>query len=146
MAEFDPPYRINYYGGGDALLVPFRAVDCAGNVQPLVLVEDEARAVAAGIEAALAAVAAPIVGSVHVPIERLLWPDPVVAGMNYLVVASLTYMYRGSNEDADPITVRAEGAYWRIVDGRHRAVASMVAGRKTVLAVVEPPSVAEDLR
>jgi hypothetical protein len=82
-----------------------------------------------------------VTGTRLVPIERLLWPDPVVAGMNYLVVASLTYFYRGGNEDADPITVRAEGAYWRIVDGRHRAVASMMAGRKTVLAVVEPPGV-----
>lgn len=73
----------------------------------------------------------------YVPIDRLLWPEPVVAGCNYLVIASLTYFYRGSNEDAQPIEVTKEGDYWRIKDGRHRAIGSMVAGRKTVLAILK---------
>lgn len=74
-------------------------------------------------------------GRFLVRLDRLLYPDPVAAGMNYLVIASLVHLYRSSNEDAPPITVQQEGSgYWRIVDGRHRSVASMVAGRKTVLA------------
>lgn len=72
-----------------------------------------------------------------IPLDRLLWPEPVVAGCNYLVIASLTYLYRGSNEHTTPILVRPEGDYWRITDGRHRAIASMVAGRKAVLALIE---------
>lgn len=74
----------------------------------------------------------------YVPIEKLLWPEPVVAGCNYLVIASLTYLYRGSNEHAEPIWVTPEGDYWRIKDGRHRAMATMIAGRKEVLAIVKP--------
>lgn len=71
----------------------------------------------------------------HVPIDQLLWPDPVPAGMNPLVIMSLTYLFRGTNEDVEAITIRREGeSFYRIVDGRHRAVASMIAGRKTVLA------------
>lgn len=70
----------------------------------------------------------------HVPLDRLLYPEPVSAGMNYLVVASFMYRYRGTNEHLDPITVTAEGDLWRITDGRHRAVAAMMAGRKTILA------------
>lgn len=72
-------------------------------------------------------------------LDHLLYPDPVAAGMNYLVIASLALMYRSSNEHAEPITIsRDEGSgYWRIVDGRHRSVASMVAGRKTVKARVQ---------
>lgn len=74
----------------------------------------------------------------HVGLDRLLYPDPVTAGMNYLVIASLALMYRSSNEHAEPITVALDhGNCWRIVDGRHRSVASMVAGRKTVIARLE---------
>lgn len=55
--------------------------------------------------------------------------------MNVLVVNSLIYLFKGTNEDVQPITIRREGeSFYRIVDGRHRAVASMMAGRKTVLA------------
>lgn len=73
----------------------------------------------------------------QVRLDSLLYPDPVPAGMNPLVLMSLTYLFRGTNEDVEPITVQREGeSYFRIVDGRHRANAAMVAGRKTVLARV----------
>lgn len=71
----------------------------------------------------------------YVRVDSLLYPDPVAAGMNVLVVNSLIYLFKGTNEDVEPITIRREGeSFYRIVDGRHRAVASMMAGRKTVLA------------
>lgn len=77
-------------------------------------------------------------GPVHVPLERLLMTEPVVAGMNVLVLFSLAHFYRSSNEHTAPISIRPviQDVY-RITDGRHRALASLIAGRKTVLAEIE---------
>lgn len=72
----------------------------------------------------------------RVRIDRCMVGPNVPAGMNILVVASLVYMYRSSNEDAPPIQVTREGRYYRVVDGRHRMVASLIAGRRRVLAKV----------
>jgi hypothetical protein len=72
------------------------------------------------------------------PVNRLLFPEPVAAGMNPYVLMDLAYMYRSTNEHDKPIKVRDErNGYYSIIDGRHRVVASMMAGRKTVLAKVE---------
>jgi ParB-like chromosome segregation protein Spo0J len=57
--------------------------------------------------------------------------------MNSLVIMSLAYMYRTGEGHAPPILVRKEGAHYRILDGRHRFMASLIAGRRRVLAVVE---------
>lgn len=72
-------------------------------------------------------------------LDRLTFPTPVSAGMNPFVLFSLAYAYRSGNEDVEPILVRPSELYgfYSITDGRHRAVASMIAGRKTVLAVIE---------
>lgn len=74
----------------------------------------------------------------RVPLDMLLFPDPVAAGLNPYVLLGLVPLYRNSNEDTVPITVTAEGVYWRVADGRHRAIASMMAGRKHVLALLVP--------
>lgn len=72
-----------------------------------------------------------------VPLDRLLFPEPVTAGMNPFVLMSLAYLYRAGNEHTTPIRVTRCGDLYRITDGRHRAVASMIAGRKTVLAKIK---------
>ena len=72
----------------------------------------------------------------HIPLDRLLFPEPVSAGMNPLELMAMALRYRATNEHRKPITVTREGRYYRIADGRHRAVAAMIAGRKTVLARV----------
>lgn len=50
---------------------------------------------------------------------------------------SLTYMLRSNVNDPEPIVVKQEGENFRIMDGRHRAVAAMIAGRPDVLAVLD---------
>lgn len=72
---------------------------------------------------------------IRVPLDALRFPAPVVAGMNYLLIGSLAYLMRSSNEDPPAVTVAKEPGGWRIVDGRHRAVAAMIAGRRDVLAI-----------
>ena len=71
-----------------------------------------------------------------VELDRLLFPEPVSAGMNPFVLMSLAQVYRSGNEHLEPITITPEGSVYRISDGRHRAVASMIAGRKVVLAEI----------
>lgn len=73
----------------------------------------------------------------RIAVHRLLYKPNAVSGMNPLVVMSLTYYYRSGVLDAEPITVKREGENYRIMDGRHRAVASMIAGRPDVLAEIE---------
>lgn len=72
----------------------------------------------------------------HYPIASILFPTPVSAGMNPYILMSLAYMYRATNEHAKPVELTVEGGYYRLKDGRHRVVASMMAGRKTILGVV----------
>lgn len=79
-----------------------------------------------------------------VPIERLLFKEPVTAGADIFTIAALVKFYRGCNEHAEPIVLTPVipyivegGPFWRIQDGRHRVIASIIAGRKAVLAVDE---------
>lgn len=74
----------------------------------------------------------------RVRLEALRLPPNVPAGMNYLQVGHFAYLLRSTTEDLDPILVQAlpDGSY-RITDGRHRAIAALIAGRPDVLAIVE---------
>ena len=74
------------------------------------------------------------------PLDALRFPAPVAAGMNFTLLGSLAHLMRSSNEDPPPVVVQKEPGGWRIVDGRHRAVAAMIAGRKDVLACHGPGS------
>jgi len=75
---------------------------------------------------------------VRIRVEHLNFPQNVVAGCNYLVIASLTYLMRGSNEDPPPVPVRDEGGgRYSISDGRHRVIAAIIAGRPDVLCEIE---------
>lgn len=79
--------------------------------------------------------------TIRVRLQDVVMPKPVPAGMNPFVLMSLAYRYRSSSEDAEPIVVRHVGQQddgmptVRIVDGRHRYVASLIAGRQDVLAI-----------
>jgi hypothetical protein len=75
---------------------------------------------------------------VRVPLDRLLLKPNVSAGVSPWVLLSLAHMYRSTDGDAPPITVRPEGDHYRVLDGRHRFLASVIAGRPTVLATLEP--------
>jgi hypothetical protein len=76
---------------------------------------------------------------VRIPLDRLVLKPNVSAGANILVVASLAHMLRSTTGDPPPITVRAEGDLYRILDGRHRFLAAVMAGRADVLAQLDEP-------
>lgn len=67
--------------------------------------------------------------------------------MNPLVLMSLAYHMKAGTEDPEPIVVTKElEAAWRIHDGRHRAIAAMIAGRPDVLAVERTERIIRDRR
>jgi hypothetical protein len=71
----------------------------------------------------------------RVRIEDLrLGPNPP-AGMNPLQVMAHAHHLRASTEDLEPVQVTdcGDGTY-RIHDGRHRAIAALIAGRPDILA------------
>lgn len=75
----------------------------------------------------------------RIPLDRLLLKPNIPAGMNILVVCSLALMYRSSSDDAPPVEIRDLGdGYWRVLDGRHRFLASVIAGRPDILAEEAP--------
>lgn len=73
----------------------------------------------------------------RVRIEDIRLPANVPAGMNPLRVMSLAYQMRGSSDDIEgPIEMRLDpDGGWRLVDGRHRYIAAVIAGRPDVLCV-----------
>jgi hypothetical protein len=70
----------------------------------------------------------------RVRIEDLLLPPNLPAGMDVLTLFSLVALLHKTTEDPAPVSVQREQSHWRITDGRHRAIAALIAGRPDVLA------------
>lgn len=73
----------------------------------------------------------------RVPVDRLRFKAPIAAGMNPFTLMGLVPLLRNTSMDHDPILVSPACPTCgdRIVlDGRHRWVASVMAGRADVLA------------
>jgi hypothetical protein len=75
----------------------------------------------------------------HAPIDRLVLKEPVPAGLDPYRLLSLVPLLRDSVKDHDPILIRPIGGtgFFRVEDGRHRMVASVMAGRTHVLAELD---------
>lgn len=74
----------------------------------------------------------------HVPIDRLVLKEPVPAGLDPYRLLSLVPLLRDSTKDHDPILIRPlRSGFFRIVDGRHRVIAAVMAGRTHVLAELD---------
>jgi hypothetical protein len=77
----------------------------------------------------------------RVPVSRLLLLPNIPAGMDFGVIGGLLKRMRTTADDWDPILVRPEpGELWRVIDGRHRYFAAVIAGRPDVLAIDETRS------
>jgi ParB-like nuclease domain len=74
----------------------------------------------------------------RVRIEDLRVGPNVAAGANPYVIMGLVPLLKGSTQDHEPITVRPlpDGTF-RVIDGRHRFIASIIAGRPDVLATLD---------
>lgn len=78
--------------------------------------------------------------TIRVPVEKLRFKAPIAAGMNAFTLMGMVPLLRNTSEDHDPILVSPACPTCgdRIVlDGRHRWIANVVAGRPDVLAEEE---------
>lgn len=76
-------------------------------------------------------------GSFRVPVEDLRLKPNIPAGMDLAVVAAMIPRLRKTAQDWEPIVVQREADGFRVLDGRHRFFAAVIAGRPDVLAVEE---------
>lgn len=74
----------------------------------------------------------------RVPLHRLRMPKSIPAGMNLIRIAAIADTLLNGGEVHEPALVRLEGpGEWSITDGRHRYVASYVAGMPDLWCVEE---------
>jgi hypothetical protein len=82
------------------------------------------------------------VNTLRIPLENVLIRENIPAGMNFLLLGALAYKLRSSRADLEPIVVRlvypnSGLPLYEILDGRHRFIAAVIAGRMDVLATFE---------
>lgn len=76
----------------------------------------------------------------RVRVERLVMRANVPAGCNPLLLMSLAYVNRATSDDhGGPIVVRPieDTGLYRVIDGRHRFLAAVIAGRPDVACQLE---------
>lgn len=76
------------------------------------------------------------------PIDRLRFKDPIPAGMDPYVSLGMVPLLRGSNEDHEPALLDEPCPTCgtaTVLDGRHRWIASVIAGRPDLLADMATP-------
>jgi hypothetical protein len=79
-------------------------------------------------------------GSFRAPVEKLRFKAPIAAGMNPFTLMGLVPLLRNTSQNHDPILVSPPCPTCGdrvVIDGRHRWIASVIAGRADVLAVEE---------
>lgn len=80
--------------------------------------------------------------TIRVPVELLRFKVPIAAGMNPYTLMGMVPLLRGSAEDHDPILVTTacpDCGTRTVLDGRHRWIAAVIAGRHDILALEETP-------
>lgn len=74
----------------------------------------------------------------RIPLHHLRLKPNVAAGLNPLLLFSLAYRLRSTTDDVTPAIVRANGPEdYTVLDGRHRFLAAVIAGRHELLCEVE---------
>lgn len=77
---------------------------------------------------------------IRVPIDRLRFKHPVAAGMNPYTLLGMVPALRNRHADHEPIVVSPACPTCGdriVIEGRHRWIASVMAGRSDVLAAEE---------
>jgi hypothetical protein len=77
----------------------------------------------------------------EVRLDRLLFPRPVPAGMDWSVIGIWAAQQRKTADPVNPpieVYREPDHPFWRLRDGRHRVVAGFIAGRDWITAVEVP--------
>lgn len=81
---------------------------------------------------------------VELRLDQLLVLRNVTAGLDWAVIGLHVARLRKTNLPVDPpirVYPESDSGFYRIADGRHRFVASLISGRDTVLALIEDKAV-----
>lgn len=74
----------------------------------------------------------------RIPLHHCRLQPNIPAGLNYLRVGAIADRIRNGGLDIEPVLVRYRGPRdWLILDGRHRWMASWVAGVRDIAAIKE---------
>lgn len=81
----------------------------------------------------------------RIPLDRLVFLGNVPAGMDWSVIGYWVCQFRKTAEDGPPILLTPIGdtGLFRVTDGRHRTVASYIAGRTEIVYEIDPNRPAE---
>lgn len=74
------------------------------------------------------------------PLDQLLFGRNPPAGLDWSVLGLWVCRLRKTAEECNPpiiVTPVAGTALWRVTDGRHRTVASLIAGRTHIAAEID---------
>lgn len=76
----------------------------------------------------------------RIPLERLAFLGNVPAGMDWSVIGYWACQFRKSGQTGPPILVVRIGdtGLFRVMDGRHRVIASYIAGRNEIVYDFDP--------
>jgi hypothetical protein len=72
------------------------------------------------------------------PVHEIRHKPVLPCGVNILVVCAIAATLRNSHEQVEPVLVEQRGG-WLLLDGRHRWVAHLVAGREQIRCVEQEP-------
>lgn len=66
------------------------------------------------------------------PLHEIHLKPNLPCGLNVLTLMAITAVLRNSHHPVEPVLVRKEDGHWLLVDGRHRYMAALIAGRESI--------------
>jgi hypothetical protein len=73
----------------------------------------------------------------RIKLDSVIFPPNRSSGLDPFLLISMAHWLRATTQDSDPIKVKREGELYRVIDGRHRVVGALIAGRHDVLAELD---------
>ena len=75
----------------------------------------------------------------NIPVNKLVLRKNIPAGMDWCVIGHFVMIFRKTSQPCDPpIKVRKlKNGYWKVMDGRHRFFAAVIAGRTEIDAELD---------
>lgn len=75
-----------------------------------------------------------------IPLHTIVLRPNIPAGMDWSVIGHFVSIFRKYSKPCDPpvLVSPMENGLWRLVDGKHRFFASVIAGRTEIEAEIDP--------
>lgn len=73
------------------------------------------------------------------PVHEIRLAPVLPCGLAPLTLYAIAATLRNTHDPVDPVEVEQRGGQWHLVDGRHRLIASVIAGRADIRCVEADP-------